>query len=151
MGLRCCQELVQMWRHPTAYQQELGRVQISTMCVKRNLLVAGGFQGEMVCKVSELMSWLHYQLGLLCWVIEWFMTRKYNQMGVVGCNHNTYGHHDLHCFLFLDNFCCFFDKKIWEKFLILSQLILVIFGKNCQMFYIKKLKRKPWAGCSFDI
>ncbi|CAK9878240.1 unnamed protein product [Sphagnum jensenii] len=38
------------WRHPTAYQQELGRVQISTMCVKRNLLVAGGFQGEMVCK-----------------------------------------------------------------------------------------------------
>jgi hypothetical protein len=40
-----------MWRHPTAYQQELGRVQISTMCVKRNLLVAGGFQGEMVCKV----------------------------------------------------------------------------------------------------
>jgi hypothetical protein len=39
-----------MWRHPTAYQQELGRVQISTMCVKRNLLVAGGFQGEMVCK-----------------------------------------------------------------------------------------------------
>lgn len=31
--------------------QSLGRhVQISTMCVKNNLLVAGGFQGEMVCK-----------------------------------------------------------------------------------------------------
>ncbi|MCO5552668.1 hypothetical protein L7F22_006184 [Adiantum nelumboides] len=31
--------------------QSVGRhVQISTMCVKNNLLVAGGFQGEMVCK-----------------------------------------------------------------------------------------------------
>jgi hypothetical protein len=50
MGLKCCPKLVQMRRHP--YQQELGHVQMSTMCVKRNLLVAGGFQGEMVCKVS---------------------------------------------------------------------------------------------------
>jgi hypothetical protein len=50
MGLKCCPKLVQMRRHPSAYQQELGRVQMSTMCVKRNLLVAGGFQGEMVCK-----------------------------------------------------------------------------------------------------
>ncbi|CAM6037453.1 unnamed protein product [Sphagnum compactum] len=40
----------EMRRHPSAYQQELGRVQMSTMCVKRNLLVAGGFQGEMICK-----------------------------------------------------------------------------------------------------
>ncbi|KAL3685555.1 hypothetical protein R1sor_003577 [Riccia sorocarpa] len=31
----------------------LGRVQISTMCVKNNLLVAGGFQGEMVCKFLD--------------------------------------------------------------------------------------------------
>jgi hypothetical protein len=30
----------------------LGRVQISTMSVSKNLLVAGGFHGEMVCKVS---------------------------------------------------------------------------------------------------
>lgn len=37
-------------RTPWPYQHGLGRVQISTMCVKRNLLVAGGFQGEMVCK-----------------------------------------------------------------------------------------------------
>jgi hypothetical protein len=55
MGLKCCPKLVQMRSHPSAYQQELGRVQMSTMCVKRNLLVAGGFQGEMVCKVS----WYH--------------------------------------------------------------------------------------------
>ncbi|KAJ7529426.1 hypothetical protein O6H91_15G049600 [Diphasiastrum complanatum] len=37
-------------RNPWTYQQGLGRVQISTMCVKDNLLVSGGFQGEMVCK-----------------------------------------------------------------------------------------------------
>uniref|UniRef100_A0A0C9S6T1 TSA: Wollemia nobilis Ref_Wollemi_Transcript_10555_1848 transcribed RNA sequence n=1 Tax=Wollemia nobilis TaxID=56998 RepID=A0A0C9S6T1_9CONI len=30
--------------------QGLGRIQISTMCVKKNLLVAGGFQGELVAK-----------------------------------------------------------------------------------------------------
>ncbi|CAM6129249.1 unnamed protein product [Calypogeia fissa] len=38
-------------KNPWAYhQQGLGPVQISTMCVENNLLVAGGFQGEMVCK-----------------------------------------------------------------------------------------------------
>lgn len=30
--------------------QPLSRVQISTMCVKNNLLVAGGFNGELICK-----------------------------------------------------------------------------------------------------
>ncbi len=30
---------------------DLHHVQICTMCVKQNLLVAGGYQGEMVCKV----------------------------------------------------------------------------------------------------
>ncbi|EFJ18234.1 hypothetical protein SELMODRAFT_112794 [Selaginella moellendorffii] len=34
----------------SSYSQGIGRVQISTMCVRENLLVAGGFQGEMVCK-----------------------------------------------------------------------------------------------------
>jgi hypothetical protein len=29
----------------------LSRVQISTMAVKGNLMVAGGFQGELICKV----------------------------------------------------------------------------------------------------
>ncbi|MBA0868255.1 hypothetical protein Goshw_010898, partial [Gossypium schwendimanii] len=32
--------------------QQLSRVQISTMAVKENLMVAGGFQGELICKVS---------------------------------------------------------------------------------------------------
>lgn len=31
----------------------LSRVQISTMAVKDNLLVAGGFQGELICKVTN--------------------------------------------------------------------------------------------------
>ncbi|TYI75976.1 hypothetical protein E1A91_D06G044800v1 [Gossypium mustelinum] len=30
--------------------QQLSRVQISTMAVKENLIVAGGFQGELICK-----------------------------------------------------------------------------------------------------
>eukprot|EP00897_Mesotaenium_endlicherianum_P006613 jgi/Mesen1/5980/ME000302S04982 len=37
-------------RRPWLYQQGVGRVQISTMCARGNLLVAGGFHGEMVCK-----------------------------------------------------------------------------------------------------
>ncbi|CAN5976808.1 unnamed protein product [Sphagnum jensenii] len=45
--------------HPSAYQQELGHVQISTMCVKQNLLVASGFQGEMVCKI-QFPNILHF-------------------------------------------------------------------------------------------
>lgn len=30
--------------------QTLSRIQISTMTVKDNLMVAGGFQGEVICK-----------------------------------------------------------------------------------------------------
>lgn len=40
-------------RSPWALQPGVGHVQISTMCVKNNLLVAGGFQGEMVCKFLD--------------------------------------------------------------------------------------------------
>lgn len=34
--------------------QPLFRMQMSTMAVKDNLLVAGGFRGELICKVSRL-------------------------------------------------------------------------------------------------
>lgn len=37
-------------RAPWMFQQGLSRVQISTMCIRDNLIVAGGFHGEMVCK-----------------------------------------------------------------------------------------------------
>eukprot|EP00249_Psilotum_nudum_P014400 c24802_g1_i1 orf=502-1737(+) len=36
-----------------ALEQGLGHIQISTMCVKNNLLAVGGFQGEMVCKLLD--------------------------------------------------------------------------------------------------
>ncbi|KAB2025228.1 hypothetical protein ES319_D06G135800v1 [Gossypium barbadense] len=34
--------------------QQLSRVQISTMAVKENLMVAGGFQGELICKNTSV-------------------------------------------------------------------------------------------------
>eukprot|EP00268_Persea_americana_P002323 TRINITY_DN106_c0_g1_i1.p1 TRINITY_DN106_c0_g1~~TRINITY_DN106_c0_g1_i1.p1 ORF type:complete len:316 (-),score=46.78 TRINITY_DN106_c0_g1_i1:738-1685(-) len=37
-------------RHCGSIAQSLSRVQISTMAVKDNLMVAGGFQGEIICK-----------------------------------------------------------------------------------------------------
>ncbi|KAA8538049.1 hypothetical protein F0562_027371 [Nyssa sinensis] len=37
-------------KYPGSLAQNLSRVQISTMAVKDNLLVAGGFQGELICK-----------------------------------------------------------------------------------------------------
>ncbi|PQM34476.1 putative WD repeat-containing protein C2A9.03 isoform X3 [Prunus yedoensis var. nudiflora] len=37
-------------KRPGLLAQPLSRVQISTMAVKENLLVAGGFQGELICK-----------------------------------------------------------------------------------------------------
>lgn len=41
-------------KHCGSSPQQLSRVQISTMSVKGNLLVAGGFQGELICKVFSL-------------------------------------------------------------------------------------------------
>ncbi|XP_051126494.1 uncharacterized WD repeat-containing protein C2A9.03-like isoform X2 [Andrographis paniculata] len=37
-------------KYPGCLAQPLSRVQISTMTVKDNLMVAGGFQGELICK-----------------------------------------------------------------------------------------------------
>jgi len=39
--------------HPGTLVHGLTRVQISTMAVKDNLLVAGGFQGELICKFLD--------------------------------------------------------------------------------------------------
>eukprot|EP00245_Coleochaete_scutata_P000350 TRINITY_DN1043_c0_g1_i1.p1 TRINITY_DN1043_c0_g1~~TRINITY_DN1043_c0_g1_i1.p1 ORF type:complete len:481 (+),score=80.33 TRINITY_DN1043_c0_g1_i1:88-1443(+) len=38
---------------PYTPAHDLGKVQISTMCARKNLLVAGGFRGEMVCKILD--------------------------------------------------------------------------------------------------
>ncbi|XP_031389595.1 uncharacterized WD repeat-containing protein C2A9.03-like isoform X3 [Punica granatum] len=40
-------------RRPSLLMETLSRVQISTMAVKDNLLVAGGFQGELICKFLD--------------------------------------------------------------------------------------------------
>jgi len=39
-------------RHPGNLVEGFSRTQISTLAIKDNLLVAGGFQGELTCKVS---------------------------------------------------------------------------------------------------
>uniref|UniRef100_A0A0D6R215 Uncharacterized protein n=1 Tax=Araucaria cunninghamii TaxID=56994 RepID=A0A0D6R215_ARACU len=39
--------------HPGSLRSGLSQVQISTMAVKDNLLVAGGFQGELICKYLD--------------------------------------------------------------------------------------------------
>lgn len=53
--------------HPGSPAHSLSRLQISTMAVKDNLMVAGGYHGELVCKVfqwgknlctSNVHSWL---------------------------------------------------------------------------------------------
>lgn len=38
-------------KHPDSSAQSLSRVLISTMVVKDNVMAAGGFQGELICKV----------------------------------------------------------------------------------------------------
>jgi hypothetical protein len=35
------------------------QTQISTLAVKDNFLVAGGFQGELICKVSHVLAAIH--------------------------------------------------------------------------------------------
>ncbi|KAH8952395.1 hypothetical protein BDL97_09G082900 [Sphagnum fallax] len=61
--------------------QELGHVQISTMCVKQNLLVASGFQGEMVCKETPT-------LDRICTL--WCCTRNLDHSGISHCAKITY-------------------------------------------------------------
>lgn len=39
--------------------EPVGRVQISTMCVNKGLVVAGGFHGEMACKRLDSHEFLY--------------------------------------------------------------------------------------------
>ncbi|XP_059631392.1 uncharacterized WD repeat-containing protein C2A9.03 isoform X2 [Cornus florida] len=48
--LNVAKPVVPTSKYPGSLAQILPRVQISTMTVKDNLMVAGGFQGELVCK-----------------------------------------------------------------------------------------------------
>ncbi|KAH6756740.1 Transducin/WD40 repeat-like superfamily protein [Perilla frutescens var. hirtella] len=48
--LNVAKPIVPTLKYPGCMAQTLSRVQISTMTVKDNLMVAGGFQGEVICK-----------------------------------------------------------------------------------------------------
>ncbi|KAK8552220.1 hypothetical protein V6N12_040830 [Hibiscus sabdariffa] len=48
--LNVAKPIVPSLKHPGSLSQQLSRVQISTMAVKENFMVAGGFQGELICK-----------------------------------------------------------------------------------------------------
>lgn len=39
-------------KHPGSLLEGFSQTQVSTLAVKDKLLVAGGFQGELICKVS---------------------------------------------------------------------------------------------------
>jgi len=39
-------------KHPESLLEGFTETQVSTLAVKERLLVAGGFQGELICKVS---------------------------------------------------------------------------------------------------
>lgn len=39
-------------KHAGSLLEGFSQTQVSTLAVKDNLLVAGGFQGELICKVS---------------------------------------------------------------------------------------------------
>lgn len=43
-------------KHPGSLLEGFTQTQVSTLAVKDNLLVAGGFQGELICKVLYLFG-----------------------------------------------------------------------------------------------
>ncbi|XP_061968947.1 uncharacterized WD repeat-containing protein C2A9.03-like isoform X3 [Populus nigra] len=47
--LNVAKPIAPTWQRPGLLSKSLSRVQISTMAVKENLMVAGGFQGELIC------------------------------------------------------------------------------------------------------
>ncbi|XP_044476029.1 uncharacterized WD repeat-containing protein C2A9.03-like isoform X2 [Mangifera indica] len=51
--LNVAKPIVPTLKRPGLLAQSLNRVQISTMAVTENLLVAGGFQGELICKYLD--------------------------------------------------------------------------------------------------
>ncbi|XP_031736635.1 uncharacterized WD repeat-containing protein C2A9.03 isoform X2 [Cucumis sativus] len=51
--LNVAKPIVPTLKRPGLSSQSLSRVQISTMTVKENLIVAGGFQGELICKYLD--------------------------------------------------------------------------------------------------
>lgn len=49
-----------MQKHPGSLLEGFTQTQVSTLAVKDKLLVAGGFQGELICKVNYTHLILKY-------------------------------------------------------------------------------------------
>lgn len=45
--------VIYVQKHPGSLLEGFSQTQVSTLAVKDNLLVAGGFQGELICKVCN--------------------------------------------------------------------------------------------------
>lgn len=46
-----CQIYLLLQKHPGSLLEGFTETQVSTLAVRDNLLIAGGFQGELICKV----------------------------------------------------------------------------------------------------
>lgn len=48
-------------KYPGSFSRSLSRVQVSTMAVQDDLIVTGGFHGELICKVLYLKIEIHLE------------------------------------------------------------------------------------------
>lgn len=57
----------QIQKHGGSLLEGFTQTQISTLAVKDNIMVAGGFQGELICKVSYYYGsvWLQFMCSLV--------------------------------------------------------------------------------------
>ena len=60
-------------KHPGSLLEGFSQTQVSTLAVKDNLLVAGGFQGELICKVDH-PNWFKSFLINRCALLAWWLT-----------------------------------------------------------------------------
>ena len=60
--------------------RRLSRVQISTMALKDNLMVAGGFQGELICKVGGGAHSVHRLVHRCFFFFFWILSSAYKTL-----------------------------------------------------------------------
>lgn len=59
-----------MQKYPGSLLDGFTQTEVSTLAVKNNLLVAGGFQGELICKVSNIFPslYIYKSVSLICFI-----------------------------------------------------------------------------------
>lgn len=57
-------------KHPGSLLEGFSQIQVSTLAVKDKLLIAGGFQGELICKVIIFILHSYIFLGCVSFVRE---------------------------------------------------------------------------------